>query len=212
MNAPTSVIDKLLNVALIAGGGVALYFFVSAKMKKAALQDTEGKLGQSKEGQQALQIRAALNPSGMSWLMGADGTNNKALFITARNITDFKAVASAYRNLFQSDLSTDLTNELKAQEATMFFNIVNATKEKRYLPNDVVQTKTGKITLYKLPNPTAKNIVNKIDAINVLIGKEVNRVQIFDKTKNTQVLILMNNITFQGKNYWVLSNELKPKK
>ncbi len=206
MQNSSSLTDKLFTTAIIGGVAVGGYFFISSKMKQAAKRDTESKLGQSPSGQQALAIRNALNPSGMAWLMSMDTTNTKELMKIARQIKDFKQVAEAYRNLYDSDLSTDLTNEMSAKESQTFFALANATFYKRYLVGEQIPVITPTITFFKASAPLKSNIVftQKVPFVNM--GTRVVTVIMKDGKQ------VMNEITYKGKNYWVMAKQLKPKK
>lgn len=176
-------------------------------MKKAAKRDTESKLGQSPSGQQALQIRNALNPSGVSWLMSMDTTNVTQIMKVAKNIKDFKQVAEAYRNLYDSDLSTDLTNEMNAKESQQFFALANATFFKRYNPGESIKVIVPAISLYKHFVPSKANLVRREKAAYVTMGTKFQPVVI-----GNQKPINMVEITLKGVKYWVLEKELQPKK
>lgn len=78
------------------------------------------------EAQQAILLRSAMNPSGMSWMMWMDGTKEKAVYEIAAQITNFRKVQQEYQNLFNSSLVRDLENELSTDEYTKFMNIVNS--------------------------------------------------------------------------------------
>ncbi|WP_028523204.1 hypothetical protein [Runella limosa] len=68
----------------------------------------------------AVEMRQAMNPSGTAWMMSFDLTDKEALFNCARKITDFAAVSRAYTDLYDSDLITDLQEELGADGFAQF--------------------------------------------------------------------------------------------
>ena len=55
------------------------------------------------EVRQAMGLRSAMNPSGISWLMWSDGTNEDAIAQIASQIQDLDTVATAYRSLYSDD-------------------------------------------------------------------------------------------------------------
>ncbi len=72
----------------------------------------------------AVQIRQALNPSGITWIMDVDGTDEPLLYDAAKKITDLSKVSTAYKNLYNSDLITDLQNELDNTQLVQFQNFI----------------------------------------------------------------------------------------
>jgi hypothetical protein len=119
-----SLKDKAVAIglgALVIGGG----FLVARKMVKNARKNRKQKLF-TEEGQQALLIHSALNPSGMSWLKWMDGTKEEAIFEVARQIKKFKKVAQEYKILYNKALVSDLEKELSTEDYNKFMDIVNS--------------------------------------------------------------------------------------
>jgi hypothetical protein len=119
-----SLKDKAVTLgmgALVAGAG----FLVVRKLVKSARKNRKQKLF-SEEGQQALLIHSAINPSGISWLKWTDGTNEEAIFEVARQITKFKKVAQEYKILYNRALVSELEKELSTEEYAKFMDIVNS--------------------------------------------------------------------------------------
>lgn len=72
----------------------------------------------------AVQVRQSINPSGFSWLIGFDGTDREALFNAARKMTDPAKVATAYRNLYGSDMGTDVQNDVSSADFALFQSLL----------------------------------------------------------------------------------------
>lgn len=124
---------KVLGGAVVLGGG---WFLWNRYQTQKNIEDVEKKIQTSPAGQQAMQLRAAFNPSGNNWMSSFDGTDNKALVSISKQIKDFGEVAESYRKLYKSNLSEDLTNEMSSSELIAFYkNIQNSDpKVKALLP------------------------------------------------------------------------------
>lgn len=68
----------------------------------------------------ALMLHQSFNPSGISFFEKVDGTDEAIVFNTSRKIKDFSLVAKAYRDLYKSDLVSDLERELDPYELEQF--------------------------------------------------------------------------------------------
>lgn len=100
---------------------LALYFLIRSMIKRAAKEQTQNAvLSGDANALYATELRQAMNPTGVSWMMSFDLTDKEAIFNIARKITDFKAVANNYANLYDSDLLTDLQEELNATDFAQF--------------------------------------------------------------------------------------------
>ncbi|GAB4043124.1 hypothetical protein [Spirosoma litoris] len=116
--------------------------------------------------QQAIQLRQAMNPSGTGLFMAGDGTDEEALFATARAITNYQAVSQAYRALYSADLTSDLTNELSQEELTQFWAITNGNKT----ATTTGGTTTGTTTKPATTTTTTKTVTATTTA-NIRIDK-----------------------------------------
>ena len=105
--------QKILRGLMIAGGLYLGYRVTSKAIKNMRSRNTSVLADQSPEVRQAMGLRSAMNPSGVSWLMWSDGTNEDAIAQIASQITNLDAVATAYRNLYGKELIQDLQGELK---------------------------------------------------------------------------------------------------
>lgn len=116
---------------LLALGGLVLAY----RLGKGIVQDMkkESALRLADDSplvQQALLLRDALNPSGISWLMPLDQTNVAKVLEIAAQITNLDSVAAAYRDLFQDSLYQDLQNELSTLNYQKFLTIVSSNPAK----------------------------------------------------------------------------------
>jgi hypothetical protein len=121
---------QLLN-GLLALGGLFLAYRVGKGIvldmkKESALRLADD----SPQVQQALLIRDALNPSGISWLMALDQANVAKVLDLAAQITDLDRVAGAYRDLFGENIYRDLQNELSTLNYQKFLTIVSSNPAK----------------------------------------------------------------------------------
>jgi len=115
---------------LIAGGAYLAYRIgkkIIADINKNAVQaQTDDK----PSVRQAMTLRNAMNRSGVSWLMSSDGTNEKLILDTARQITNLDEVSKNYRDLYQSNLLDDLQKELSAEDYSKFLTLVSSNPGK----------------------------------------------------------------------------------
>ncbi len=112
---------KVLGGLLLAGGIWLGYRMVSNSLKTYKAQSVASQADQSEEVRQAVSIRTALNPSGISWLVWADGTQDAFLSKLSREIRNWPGVLKAYQSLYQRDLIKDLQSELSSKELDAFF-------------------------------------------------------------------------------------------
>ena len=76
---------------------------------------------------QATVLYNAMNPSGIKWMKTFDTTNEDMIYEAARKITDWNEVQTTYRNLYKSDLLSDLESELKTNELKTFYSIISSS-------------------------------------------------------------------------------------
>lgn len=120
--------QKALKGLLVAGGLFLGYKLSVRAVKNYRARGTAALADQSPEVRTAMALRAALNPSGMSWLMWSDGTKEQVVAQAAQQITDLEAVASAYRRLYGGELIAHLQNELNAQDFNAFLQTVASNR------------------------------------------------------------------------------------
>lgn len=134
----SSLQQQVIRGLVIAGG-----LYIGYRVGKRVLQEyrerkTSSLADQSAEVRQAMGLRSAMNPSGVSWMMWADGTNETAIEQIATQIYNLEGVSSAYRNLYRSELISDLQSELGSKD---FNNFLQTTANNRI--NQQNNTSTG---------------------------------------------------------------------
>lgn len=117
--------SKLIKGLLLAGGLYLGYRVSSKAIKNWRSRGTASLADQSPEVRQAMGLRSAINPSGVSWLMWSDGTNENAIEQIASQISDLDSVATAYRNLYGKELIKQLQGELDSDRFNAFLVAVS---------------------------------------------------------------------------------------
>lgn len=129
--------DPNKDLLIKAGAGVVLVWLGNKLLKNLKKENTEAQVENDPSVGQAQSLRQAMNPSGNEWMRKMDGTNTKAIYKIAQDITDIEAVRKAYKNLFNTSLYDDLQGELSATAYQKFLSL--ATKGKagshNYSPN-----------------------------------------------------------------------------
>lgn len=126
--------SKLVNGLLIVGGAYLVYRVgkkIITNMNKNAVQN---QADDKPSVRQAMTFRTAMNPSGISWLMSTDGTNEELIFDTAKQVTNLDEVSSNYKDLYQSNLLDDLQRELSSEDYSKFLTIVSINPKKDVKP------------------------------------------------------------------------------
>jgi len=134
---PKGVVDKVTNLAI---GAVLLgvaWWGGKKIIQNIRKNSTEKKLADSLEVQQATALRNAMNPSGISWMMNIDTTDDAAILQTAKEIKDLKTVQEAYRKLYNDSLIDDLKSEMKPDNYTQFLHIIGLSSGTVKLSVDV---------------------------------------------------------------------------
>ena len=117
--------QQALRGILIAGGLYLGYRVGSSIVEDLRARHTALQADNSPSVQQALALRSAMNPSGMSWLMWADGTDEAAIRQLAGQIRNLDEVITAYRSLYRSELLEDLQGELSNEQFQSFLTTVS---------------------------------------------------------------------------------------
>jgi hypothetical protein len=120
----------LVGGVVVGVGGFLLYKFGSSIFQTINHRNTEGQADSNPDVQQALALRSAINPSGISWMKSFDGTNTAALLDTAKQIKNLDAVSSAYRQLYNDDLLMDVQSELSSDDYQKFLTLVSSNPVK----------------------------------------------------------------------------------
>ncbi|MEI6882531.1 MAG: hypothetical protein WCK82_14525, partial [Bacteroidota bacterium] len=116
--------EKIAKGILLVGGIYITYRVgkkIIAELNKDAAQNAAD---DSPEVRQAIALRSAVNPSGVSFLKSLDTTNLSLVFDTAKTITNLDAVIKAYKNLYTDNLLDDLQSDLSGEEFQKFLNLV----------------------------------------------------------------------------------------
>jgi len=117
--------QRVLVGGLVVGiGGFLTYKLVLKIITTNRKKNTSLQADNDLEVQQAMLLRNAMNPSGISWMMSFDTTNNDAIVATAKKITNFDKVATSYKKLYDSDLTADLQSELTTDEYQKFLTLI----------------------------------------------------------------------------------------
>lgn len=196
--------DKIINVAVVSVVGFFGYRFYKDWRVEKTQKNEEKKLGSSFEGQQAMQIKAALNPTGFSFMRWGDGTNLTSLYSVARNISDFGKVTEAYRNLYDNSLAEALTNELNTNELTTFYKIINSKNPAfaRFIPKfrtgESVRTNIEKALLWTLENGKFEIKTRLFSKGTLLKVGKGSKVVLIGKDKE-----LFTQVEYYNKNYFI---------
>jgi hypothetical protein len=122
--------SKLINGALVVGGIYLTYRLGKNIIASLNKSDAQNKADDSPEVRQAMALRSAMNPSGISWMMSMDTTDTGTVLNTAKTITNLDSVQKAYKNLYQDNLLDNLQNELSTSEYQKFLTIISSNKDK----------------------------------------------------------------------------------
>lgn len=126
-----NVAKKVLSNKLVQIGIVVflLFFIVRGGIRKIRAKIREKRFNRNEDkdvNQLAQQYRSASNPSGISWMIDIDGTDEDAIKLIARDTKGrLKDVASAYRLKFDGEALTDrLRKELDSDDFQHWRDIV----------------------------------------------------------------------------------------
>jgi hypothetical protein len=198
--------SKIINGVLVIGGIYLTYRLgknIIASMNKS---DAQNKADDSPDVRQAMALRSAMNPSGISWMMSFDTTNTATVMDSAKIITNLDNVQTAYKNLYQDNLLDDLQSELTASDYQKFLTIISSNSKKDTSgggsaavqfakPNQMVVAKKA-VTLRTTPEATnhgafyevfsAKNIIRQAKP-GEFLGYATGRQQ-FDDANNVKFI------------------------
>lgn len=118
----------LMSVLLLIGIGAYIVYRRWKKAKETAvfnnINTTTDPIG-AKAKVYANQLRSAVNPSGLSWMINMDGSNTEqALLIGKKMKADnvpFSMVAQMYNMAYKDDLSKRLQSDLSSSELSLFY-------------------------------------------------------------------------------------------
>ncbi len=122
--------SKIINGVLVIGGIYLTYRLGKNIIASLNKSDAQNKADDSPDVRQAMALRSAMNPSGVSWMMSFDTTNTATVMDSAKIITNLDNVQTAYKNLYQDNLLDDLQSELTATDYQKFLTIVSSNSKK----------------------------------------------------------------------------------
>jgi hypothetical protein len=138
--------QKVIRGLVIAGGLYLGYRLTNKAILLWRERQTSALADERAEVRQAMGLRSAMNPSGISWLMWSDGTNENAISQVASQIQDLDFVATSYRNLYGDDLLKDLQSELSTSQFNAFLQTVSNNRINTQSGNASGQSSTGAYT------------------------------------------------------------------
>lgn len=138
--------QKVIRGLVIAGGLYLGYRLTNKALLLWRERQTSALADERAEVRQAMGLRSAMNPSGISWLMWSDGTNENAISQIASQIQDLDFVATSYRNLYGDDLLKDLQSELSTSQFNAFLQTVSNNRINTQSGNASGQSSTGAYT------------------------------------------------------------------
>jgi hypothetical protein len=121
----------LVGGVAIGVGGFLVYKLVRKLITGMQKRNTEKQASDSPEIRQAMMLRSAMNPSGISWMKSFDTTNTAALFDTAKQVKSLDNVIASYRKLYDDDMLKDLQNELSTSDYQKFLTMVSSNPDKK---------------------------------------------------------------------------------
>ena len=147
--------DDQLKIAafLLVTGGIA-YVFIDRYMRNKKAEDTQLAVFTDPNVSPAMTLRQAMNPSGFAWLFGADFTDKDAIFNVAPSIKDIKKVAESYKNMYNSNLLSDLQSELSTTDYQKFLKIVGGGSSVVSPAKSTKSAPTVSFQKYKLKAPS----------------------------------------------------------
>lgn len=121
---------KIINGLLIVGGTYLAYRWGKSIIGNINKNAAQSQADDKPSVRQAMNFRSGLNPSGVTWLMSTDGTNEELIFDTARAVTDLDEVSKNYKDLYQDNLLDDLQRELSSDDYSKLLTIVSSNPKK----------------------------------------------------------------------------------
>jgi hypothetical protein len=230
--------SRIVNGVLVIGGIYLSYRLGKNLIAALNKSDAQNKADDSPEVRQAMALRSAMNPSGVSWMMSFDTTNTGTVLDSAKTITNLDSVQKAYTSLYKDNMLDDLQGELSTSDYQKFLTIVSSNAKKDTSnggsaavqfakANQLVVAKKA-VTLRSSPDATnhgafyevfsAKNIIRQAK-VGEFLGYATGRQQYDDvnNVKFIEVAYVINAASappaYKSKNkvrvsYWVTSSNL----
>ena len=134
---------------VIGVGSWLIYKFGKKIIETARQKSTENLIDDSPAVRQAMLLRNAMNPSGISFMMSFDQTNEDMIYDTAKQISNIDEVIKAYRKLYNSSLLHDLQGELDSNEYQKFLTLISSSPIKSGGAAPVTFAKKSQIIIAK---------------------------------------------------------------
>ena len=151
---PSSSSSPLTKGLLLAGGLLLSYHLGKKLVAEWQRSGAEKQADDSLEVQQAMLLRMAMNPSGISWMRTFDTTQVDKVLEIGQNITNLDAVAKAYKDLYRDSLLADLQSELSSDQYQRFITLVSANPAKQ-------QTSSGSSPTVQFAKPQVLIVAKK---------------------------------------------------
>ncbi|MEW7289629.1 hypothetical protein [Aquimarina sp. 2304DJ70-9] len=120
------LINRKVQIAILI---IILYFIFKKKIKRLIHTIRQRKFDKNEArdvNQLAQQYRSASNPSGISWMINMDGTNEEEIErLGYQTKGQLQPIADAYRLKFDESLSDRLRKELSPEDFQDWRNIVD---------------------------------------------------------------------------------------
>ncbi|TSE10340.1 hypothetical protein [Aquimarina algiphila] len=120
------LMNRKVQIAILI---IILYFVFKKKIKKLIHRIRQRKFDKNEAqdvNQIAQQYRSASNPSGISWMINVDGTDEKEIErLGYQSKGKLQPIANAYRLKFDESLSDRLRKELSPEDFQDWKNIVD---------------------------------------------------------------------------------------
>lgn len=135
-------------VLTVAATGTAVYYGITWYQKQQS-KKRDKKYGDNPAYQKAVEIRNAVNPSGISWMIDFDGTNKDSIIETISTLKDkaqWDTMVSIYFEAFNESLIDRLNSEFNAEELKLFNNVLNARLAGKPVSDIIKPPSPGKVT------------------------------------------------------------------
>jgi hypothetical protein len=126
-----------------AAGFLGYKFLLAPALAKMRKNREQSSMISDPNKRQATVLYNAMNPSGITWMRAMDKTNEDMIYGAARKITNWNAVQTTYRNLYNRDLLSDLQSELDTKEYQTFLKILSQGNQGN---SAQTQSQTGGLT------------------------------------------------------------------
>lgn len=117
--------NNILLPVLGIGGALLAFKLIGKGAKDRAKEEAIKDIVTKPEGQNAISLLQAMNPSGELWLMWGDGTDEEAIFSTAPKVYNLNQTGALYKSLTGGrNLVEDLQSELDSSDFQKFMSLI----------------------------------------------------------------------------------------